>query len=582
LRIKKGEIFKTAKSGVGDMEVDNKIWAVVALISVLAVGAGFLMISSFTNPESTESNIIHTNNQTTGNNYTNNNSSNILPSFIPFTYFNILSNDYNQINPTTTTTPVPPEPAPDIISLFDAYVKSTFPQTGIPGGAIVIVQNDQIVYMNCLGVKDIASGAPVTPDTLFYIASCSKAFTSTNIAQLVDQNLMSWDDPVITYYPKTEEFQLYDPTVTNTITIRDLLLHRSGLPNQCGDLNGMLFNDSFSDIIYKFRYVENNTPFRSKWQYQTLMYALAGEYAARANKTVWSDLIKEDLLETLGMTTTTTTLNDYLNSPDHTSTYIRSANGTLMPYGPNGAEYDAPSGNIASSIKEMANWLSFQIADTGIYNGVQIVSKSNLDETHRGQIYEDNTNILMYGFGWNIIPGISFDHAGSNGDGASIVAFYPTKGTGIVVLLNENNYGLAYAPALKQKFQSLLVGDYNTDPWPVYRDLLGPKPNPPIPPIVDPQPLNFYTGLYNNAFYGNINITTDTNILTCYYGNNSGSHALKHWNGDVFEDPTIPGSLFNFTDYSGSNYQKVTVNVFIDYTETPNAPAEFNLTNSIP
>ncbi len=579
---------------------DNKVLIGLGIFSLLVFAFAGVMFYNFLSQESTETNnIINTNNHT-GNN-TNNINTEILPSSTQLSSIPILSWSYSQLNPTPGSSPVPPEPSPDIISIFDAYVKSTFPQTGIPGAAVVIVQNGQIVYLNCLGVKDVASGEPVTPDTLFYIASCSKAFTSTNIAQLVDQQLMGWDEPVVNYYPNTDEFQLYDPTVTNTITIRDLLTHRSGLPNSCGDLNGMLFNDSFQDILYKFRYVHNNTPFRTTYNYQTLMYALAGECAARANQTVWSDLIKEDLLLPLGMTNTTTTLNDYLNSPDHTSTYIRLANGTLMQYGPNGAEYDAPSGNIASSIKEMTNWLSFQISGTGMYNGVQIVSKANLDETRTGQIFQQYTNPLtnpyMYGLGWNVVPEIqrdpngtiisvdptrpiSIDHSGSNGDGASIVAFYPTKGIGIVVLLNENNYGLAYGPALKQKFQSLLVGSYNTDPWPLYRDLLGPKPNPPSPPIVDPQDLNKYAGVFVNEFYGKINVTTDSTILTCYYGNNSGAHNLKHWNGDVFEDPTIPGSLFNFTDYDGSNYQNLTVNVFTDYTTTPNVPASFNRTDT--
>lgn len=578
---------------------NNKVLAGIALCSFLVAAFAGLLLYNFLSPESAETTkIISTDNQT-GNNTTNINTD-VLPLFAQVSFIPISSGFYGQSNSSSTSTPGF-DPTIDIISIFDAYVKSTFPQTGIPGGAIVIVQNGQIVYMNCLGVKDVASGDPVTSDTLFFLASCSKAFTSTNIAQLVDHDVMAWDDPVVKYYPKTEEFLLYDPAVTSTITVRDLLTHRSGLPNSCGDLNGMLFNDSFSDILYKFRYVYNNTPFRSTFNYQTIMYALAGECAAKANETVWSDLIKEDLLIPLGMTYSTTTLNDYLNSPDHTQTYIRIANGTIMPYGPNGAEYDAPSGNIASSIKEMANWLSFQIAGTGMYNGVQIVSKSNLDETRTGQIFQYNTNPLtnplMYGLGWNVIPEIerdpngniisldptrpiTIDHSGSNGDGTSIVAFYPTKGMGIVVLLNENNYGLAYGPALKQKFQSLLVGDYNTDPWPIYRDLVGPKPNLPIPPIVDPQDLNKYVGVFFNEFYGNINVTTDNNTLTCYYGNNSQEHTLNPWNGDVFEDPTIPGSCFNFTDYEGSNYQNLTVNVFTDYTQSPNAPAVFNRTNS--
>lgn len=557
--------------------MDNKVLAGIILLLGLGLTlAGFLTYNSLNPNSSLNNGFIGTG--TPLENNTNHNDSDFFQDtqhFKSYSIYNYQSSSSSSLSPGPSPTP---EPTPNIISLFDAYVKSTFPQTGIPGGAIVIVKNEQIVYMNCFGVKDVVSGAPVTEDTLFYLASCSKAFTSTNIAQLVDQGLMTWNDTVIKYYPKTEEFQLYDPAVTDSITIRDLLLHRSGLPNECGDINGMLFNDTFPEILHKFRYVENNTPFRSTYNYQTLMYALAGECAARSSNTLWSDLIKKDLLDPLGMNTATTTLNDYLNSPDHTSTYLRLANGTLKQYGPNGAEYDAPSGNIASSIKEIVNWLKFQIEDTGMYNGVQIVSKTNLDETHTGQIYTDHTNTTMYGFGWNVLNGNLY-HSGSNGDGMTIVGVYPSKGMGIVVLLNENNFGRPYGPALQKKFQDLLDGDYTSDPWPLYRDALGPKPNPPIPPIIDSLALSSYVGVYNNAFYGNINITTDSNILTCYYGNNSQGFNLKHWNGDVFEDPNIPGSLFNFTDYQTNKYQNLTVNVFTDYTTQPTTPAEFNRTN---
>jgi CubicO group peptidase (beta-lactamase class C family) len=470
-----------------------------------------------------------------------------------------------------------PNPAPvpinKILSLFDSYVKSTFSKTGIPGGAIVIVQNDKIKYMKTLGVKDVATQALVTPNTLFYIASCSKAFTSTNIAQLVDAGLMKWDDKVTKYYPNKNEFQLYD-NITNRITIRDLLLMRSGMPSECGDINGMLFGDNFSQILYKLRFVGNNTPFRSTYNYQTSLYALAGESAARAKKTSWSSLIKKDLLQPLGMKNATTTLYDYLHSADHTSTYLRLTDGTLKKYGPNGADYDPPSGNIASSINEMANWLKFQIADTGKYNGVQIVSKKELDRTRTGQINASNT--VKYGFGWNVWGNnFSLYHSGSNGDGMVIVGVYPTKKMGIVVMLNENNYGKAYAPALQKKFQDLLMYDYTSDPWPLYRDSQVPKPNPPTPPIKASLPISTFSGVYYNSFYGSIKITTKNNRLNCYYGKVHKSYILTHWNGNIFEDKYIPGSLFDFTVIPQRKAQKLTINVFTDYTKTPNTPAVF-------
>ena len=123
-------------------------------------------------------------------------------------YLILLSKNHQQGSNSNTPKPGPspgPGPEPDplhhIISLFDSYLKSTFPQTGIPGAAVVIVQNGKIVYMNCLGVRDLTSKKPVDPNTLFMIGSNTKQFTATNIAQLVSAGLMSWDDPITKYYP---------------------------------------------------------------------------------------------------------------------------------------------------------------------------------------------------------------------------------------------------------------------------------------------------------------------------------------------------------------------------------------------
>ncbi|MGZ7043792.1 MAG: serine hydrolase [Methanobacterium sp.] len=517
------------------------------VIVVVAVAAGVMVFNSMNYRTS------GVDNQTMDNNSKNSDfsSSNTLLTFILFSpYISQLS-----LTPSPSPSPGPgpiPDPMDQVISLFDAYVESIFPQTKIPGSAIAIVQNEKIIYQKCLGMKDLSSGESVKPTTLFQINSCTKPFTATNIAQLIDNGTMSWDDPVDKYY-NGSEFQLYDPTVTDTITLRDLLLHRSGLPEYSGDMSGGLFNDSFSTVLYKLRYIMNDTPFRSTWEYQNILYSLAGYCASRATNTTWSELVKQNLLLPLGMTTATTTLSDYVNSPDHTSTYVNFRNGTIEQYGPFNEDWDGPAGSIACSISEMANWLKFQVADTGTYNGIQIVSKKELNETHSGQIDVPIFSNTTYGFGW-LISNTLF-HDGDSLSTHSIMFFYPSKGLGIAIMTNEGTYGKAFISSLIKKLDDLLKGNQTSDPWSINKNVTRSIPDP-VPPIVAPLSLGNYTGIYANQ-YGNLNITTYNSTLTCYFGNNSQSYDLVHWNGDVFEDKSS-NFLFNFTDvHNGTAHQLI-------------------------
>ncbi|MCC7557598.1 MAG: beta-lactamase family protein, partial [Methanobacteriaceae archaeon] len=320
--------------------MDNKVLGGVLIIFVMVVGVAGVMFFNSTNPNTLGviNPIVSTNNQTMENNTTNTNnnflsSSNSALTVIPF------STGYNgRSAPTPSPSPTPgPDPIPDpmnrIITLFDDYLTSNYDQSLMPGMAVVIVQDGKIIYMKTLGVKDLASGEPVDKNTLFGICSISKQFTSTNIAQLVDKGLMGWDDPIANYYSVPDEFLLYsDFYVSNNITIRDVLMHNSGLSRELGNEYPTYFNDSFSEAIFKLRYVENATSFRSTYAYNSLIYALAGYSAAQANNTTWDELIKKDILDPLGMTTTTTSYWDFLNSPNHATPYKLLKNGTMVPY----------------------------------------------------------------------------------------------------------------------------------------------------------------------------------------------------------------------------------------------------------
>jgi len=581
---------------VGGLKLDNKTLGGVIIIFVIIVGVTGVMFFNSINPKTSEVNnpTVSTNNQTMKNNTTNTNNnffylSNSVLTQIP------LSND--QSTPTTSPSPTPkPDPTPDhmdhIISLFDAYLTSNYDQSLIPGMAVVIVQNDKIIYMNTLGVKDLSSGESVDENTLFGICSISKQFTSTNIAQLVDEGLMGWEDPIVRYYSVPDEFLLYnDLWVSNNITIRDVLMHNSGLSRELGNEYPTYFNDSFSEAIFKLRYVENATSFRSTYAYNSLVYALGGYSAAHANNTTWNELIKEDLLDPLGMTTTTTSYWDFLNSTNHATPYKLLKNGTMVPYDiipdPVG-----PAGSIYSSISEMTNWLKFQIADTGYYNGVEIVSKKELDETRTPQInVTDPTESAMYGseygLGWFIHPEDEnlpyyISHPGDSTDFHAQITIYPSQNLGIVILTNGGVYANNFRSILDSKFRQLLIGNEDFDPWPATKNALDAiwKPESPSPPLVGPTlNLTGYVGVYSNMVYGNITITSSNDTLICNYGTNNQAFNLEHFNGDVFNEP-YNDFTFNFTDISNDKTNKLTVSL-PDYTTYPsNSTTVFNRTNS--
>lgn len=534
---------------------DLKISGALILIGILVVLAAFL----YYNNQSTDNAINKSINQTINNTTTNNTDQLSLSD-------TLLTHNAEYVH--NTPTPTPPGPGPDpnplnkIIKVFGQYVKSTYNQTIIPAAAAVIVQDGRIVYLSCWGVKDINTQQPVDSNTLFMIGSVSKQFSATNIAQMVSLGLMAWDDPVRNYYPDPEEFQLYDSYVTDNITIRDLLLHRSGLSPYSGDSNWMYFNYPFSYDLHQLRYLENSTEFRSTWQYHNLLYALAEYCAARKAGLSWNQLMEEELLHPLGMYTATTTFTDFLNSPNHTTPYILLHNGTLKEFDLN-LDAVGPAGSLACSIREMANWLKFQIKDTGEYKGQQILSKDDLDLTRTGQI---NTPFpdTSYGFGW-FVDNSTIYHTGDTSAFHSAVLVYPSQRLAIAVFTNGGAYAAGYRTVLIMKFRDLVKGNYTSDPWPYFKKAIDEFWKPilpdPTPPIVPPLPFTTYTGTYYHDFYGNLSITSNNNLLYCYYGNNSQAFDLKHWNGDVFIDPTnnLP---FNFTDIHNDTAYQLTVTFF--------------------
>src|ERR1700689_3315617 len=185
----------------------------------------------------------------------------------------------------------------------------------VPGIAVAIIKDGKVIHSRGYGVRSLATGQPVNENTLFGIASNSKAFTTAALGILVDEGKMNWDDKVRKYIP---EFKLFDPYVTEEFTIRDLLCHRSGLGLGAGDL--MFFPDGsdfkIPDIIHNLQFLKPVTSFRSQYAYDNNLYIIAGEVVARASGMSWEDFIDRRILRPVGMSHSAATFNRLRDSSD--------------------------------------------------------------------------------------------------------------------------------------------------------------------------------------------------------------------------------------------------------------------------
>lgn len=455
------------------------------------------------------------------------------------------------------------------LPLFDAYVNDIFRQGVTPGMAVAVIYQDRVVYQKCFGVKKNGTSDPIDGDTVFQIGSHSKPFTSATLASLVDDGIIEWDDRIVKYYP---EFRMYDPWVSEHMTFRDALVHRSGLPSHAAGELMTPFNYNASEILYRIRYLEPASDFRTRYEYQNVMFLLAGEAAARATGKPWPDLIQERIFTPLEMHSTSARFDDYINAENRISNHAEK-NGTFMVVDP--LDYDplAPAGGVSSSINDMAKWVIFHVNNGG-YKGEQIVSPESLSETHRIQIVESSADdyVAGYGLGWFLTyvkSGMVLHHGGSVMSSTSYVVILPEEEIGIVVLCNKGpspSLPMAVCYTFKDLVRKGKPGtDYyaslklSMDPWfeGTEVDMLPPAPlnaTPALPPEA-------YTGRYSSDYYGVITIEPQGNGLAMYMGNNPVPLNLTHWSGNIFQEDSSKTPV-NFTAGEGNISSLVLVKGF--------------------
>lgn len=248
-------------------------------------------------------------------------------------------------------------PPPDL----DSLVRETIDRFEVPGLALAIVKDGRVAAARGYGVRELGGDARVDERTRFGIASNTKAFTATALALLVEEGRLEWDAPVIAYLPR---FRMWDPWVTNEITVRDLLVHRSGLGLGQGDLLGWPPSDrSREEIVRAIRWLEPKTSFRSAYAYDNVLYHVAALVIEEASGVPWEEFVASRILGPLGMADTRVSRASVREPGNVARTHAR-VDGVVRPVRPFDATNTNASGGINSSAADMAKWMIVQL-DSG-------------------------------------------------------------------------------------------------------------------------------------------------------------------------------------------------------------------------
>ncbi len=331
-------------------------------------------------------------------------------------------------------------------SQIDALVEKTLTTFNVPGIAVAIVKDGKVIHEKGYGIRSIATNQKVDAHTLFGIASNSKAFTGAALGMLADEGKIKWTDRVVDYIPG---FQLYNPYVTMNFTIADLLTHRSGLGLGAGDL--MIWPDSNSftknDIIHNLRFLKPVSDFRTKYDYDNLLYIIAGEVIAKASGLSWEEFIETKIMKPLGMSESAASIQR--SNKSNIIDPHAPVDGKLKVLDVHWSEIANAAGGIYSSVHDMSKWVIMQLNNGQYGDGLKnrIFSENAQQEMWAphtiipvGRNTPYNTHFAAYGYGWRLNDEMGYktvSHTGGLSGIVTQVTLIPELNLGIMVFTNQ-------------------------------------------------------------------------------------------------------------------------------------------------
>ena len=473
----------------------------------------------------------------------------------------------------TPATSATPAPVQEPLAGLDAYIRESMPDWDVPGLAVAVVYNDEVVFARGFGVKELGRDDPVDAHTLFQIGSVTKSFAAGAIGALVDDGLVSWDDPVVKHLPW---FRVRDPWVTREMTIRDLLSHRSGMP---GDAYPVLAVMDARQAAERLRLPDNQAPLRQGFRYSNQAYGVAGLVVEAVTGTSWGDWVRERLLLPLEMHESVTSPYDVWDDPHVASTFLGVApagrvgiddapgRNVAMPHGVGRdgerrvlpwQSYDnmQAAGSVVSNVADLANWMRMHIRQ-GLFNGEFVLEDSTVSEMQAPQIATEHTFAFAddhtgsYGMGWTratFHDHLYLFHGGGIFGFPAYAAMLPGIGAGVVVLANGSMWTPYYPhQEIAAWVFAQLLGVEPRDWHGEIKDRTGiihsqveaalaAQDTARIPGTRPSLSLEDYAGTYEDA-YGSGPVTvvlSDGGLRLHFDGAGAFSGEMEHWHHDVY------------------------------------------------
>jgi len=446
---------------------------------------------------------------------------------------------------------------------FDERVESLRNSLGVPGVSIAIVENGGTTLSKGYGIRKLGQPERVGPDTIFQTGSTGKAFTVAALAILADQGKLNWDDKVIDHMP---DFRMYDPWVTREMTIRDLLVHRSGLGLGAGDLLFVPRSDlSRKETVRRLRYIKPATSFRYGFAYDNVLYMAAGQLIEEVTAQTWEAFTKDNIFKPAGMLHSTDDDETRLATVDRASPHGR-VNGPIVGLGDQQlldettfrSSNSLPAGGLAISANDMSRWLLIQLAHGKLPNSdARLFSEKSAAEMWQPvmlqpieprpeEFWPKQPMFYTYALGWDLqdYRGAKLIwHGGAVFGSLAAVVLLPEKNVGFFIATNSEEGELVRG--LMYELLDHYLGFPKSD-WPeklhtykagklaeAVKEL---QKKTAQPAKVGPSlPLGRYSGDYNDPWYGTIKIRELKGELNIEFPHSPGMTAvLDHWQYDTF------------------------------------------------
>lgn len=447
---------------------------------------------------------------------------------------------------------VPVRATPPLHDL-DAYVRQTMQQWQVPGMAIAVVKDGKVVLARGYGVRELGKPDKVDADTLFDIGSNTKSFTAAALGTLVAAGKLDWDAHVVDHI---SGFRLRSPYVTQELTLRDLLSHRSGYCDP-----GMWYSSDASDVIARMRYQKPDYAFRARFCYNNIMYLTAARFIPAVTGESWNQYVAAHLFKPLGMTRTVTTDAEVAASSDVAAPHgmVDGKPAVIHRYWAHNMDLMSAVGGINSSANDMSRWLLMLLAD-GSYDGKAVLDRTTVAAMETPQIpvptdagvgreikaWMPGGDFYSYGLGllMNDYAGHKLVwHAGDIDGMASAMIMVPDQHLGIVVLTNMTESGSRFGVVMHilQQYLQQPASDVGAVLYAqMQKDEAADKAadkklaDTRKPNSRSPLPLADYVGKYADDYNGNADVVMEKGHLVLRLGNPDFVGDLQHWHDDTF------------------------------------------------